>query len=342
MSAIGEFLGNFRRQLAQEQFTRARVHDILSASSRQDDYVSRASDLFLITLIVLNVLAVMIDSVSGLTDPVATEMFVFEAVSVFFFSVEYGLRVWTSVETDRFAAHGPVWGRVRYIFSPMALTDLVAIIPFFIVLSGTDLFDLRFLRVMRLRRAFKLTRYSPDMTIVLGVLRDELRPLLALGFVLLLLVIMGSSMIFVLEATNQGPFASIPGAMKWSLENLTTVGNAAVSPSTQAGRVFATILGVFGVIYVSMITGIFAAGFTNARHKRHASLRRFVKIQLVTHGGVLDGDAMDRIDQQRRHMALTAQDALEIINEALEEYAGLDLDKLRDLARRDERMLLED
>lgn len=342
MGSVIAFWGKFRTQLAQERFTRARVHDILGAATREDDHVSRAADMFLIGLIVLNVLAVMIESVSGFAAPYAAPLFWFEAVSVLFFSIEYILRVWSSLEQERYAAHGPVWGRIRYMLSPIALTDLVAIIPFFIVLSGTDLFDLRFLRVMRLRRAFKLTRYSPDMTIVLGVLRDELRPLLALGFVLLLLVIMGSSMIFVLEGAEQGPFASIPGAMQWSLENLATIGNAEVTPGSQAGQVFATVLGVLGVIYVSMITGIFAAGFTNARHKRHASLRRFVKIQLVTHGGVLDAKAMDAVDRQRRHLALTAQDALEIINEALEEHAGLDLAKLTDLARRDERMLLDD
>ena len=192
-----------------------------------------------------------------------------------------------------------------------------------------------------MRRAFKLTRYSPDMSIVLGVLRDELRLLLALGFVLVLLVVMGSSLIFVLEGAEVGPFSSIPGAMQWALRNLTTLGNADYVPSSEAGRSFGMVLGIVGIVMIAMISGIFASGFTNARMKRHASLRRFVKIQLVTHGE-LTPKALQIIDAQRRILGFSEPDALEIINEALEEQAGLDLAALLALAKRDDRMLLDE
>ena len=331
-----------RVQWQAERFTRARVYEILSVSNDPEDRVSKVADMFLVVLIVLNVIAVMIESVPAIGDPWATEFFIFEGVSVLIFLAEYMLRIWSCVENERWGEMGPIWGRIRYALSPIDLTDLIAIIPFFIILSGTNFFDLRFLRILRLRRAFKLTRYSPDMSIVLGVLRDEMRLLLALGFVLILLVVMGSSFIFVLEGAETGPFSSIPGAMAWALRHLTTLGNTDYLPSGEAGKTFGMVLGIVGVVVIAMISGIFASGFTNARNKRHASLRRFVKIQLVLNDGELNASAMDAIALQRKTLGFSEPDALEIINEALEEQAGLDLAALRALAKRDDRMLLED
>lgn len=126
------------------------------------------------------------------------------------------------------------------------------------------------------------------MSIVLGMLRYELRLLLALGFVLILLVVMGSSFIFVLEGTETGPFSSIPGAMAWALRHLTTLGNTDYLPSGEAGKTFGMVLGIVGVVVIAMISGILASGFTNARNTHHASLRRFVKIQLVLNDGGLN------------------------------------------------------
>lgn len=342
MNTPQTYRAKLRDQWRDETFTRARVHEILSVSQDPEDRVSKVADMFLVVLIVLNVLAVMLESVPSIGGPWATEFFIFEGFSVTIFLAEYIARVWSCVESEKWGEMGPVKGRIRYALSPIALTDLVAIIPFFIILSGTDFFDLRFLRILRLRRAFKLTRYSPDMSIVLGVLRDELRLLLALGFVMLLLVVMGSSFIFVLEGADTGPFSSIPGAMAWSLRHLTTLGNSDYLPSSEAGKTFGMVLGIVGVVVIAMISGIFASGFTNARNKRHASLRRFVKIQLVLNAGELNDAAMDAIALQRKHLGFSEPDALEIINEALEEQAGLDLEALRALAKRDDRMLLED
>lgn len=336
------FWAQFSAQWKTERFTRLRVHQILSTSRTPHDKVSKVADYFLIALIVLNVLAVMLESVPAIGNAWMSQFFVFEGVSVFFFTAEYLARIWTAVENPRYADKGPVWGRVRYAFSPIALTDLVAIIPFYLVLSGTNFVDLRFLRIMRLRRAFKLTRYSPDMSIVLGVLRDELRLLLALAFVILLLMVMGASTIFAIEGAETGPFSSIPGAMQWALTNLTTLGNAEVQPDSAFGRSFGMILGIVGVIVVAMISGIFASGFTNARMKRHASLRRFMRLQLVLSGGVLTPVAETSINAQRRHLGFSEADGLEILNEVLEEQAAFDPDALRALVQRDDRMLTDE
>lgn len=335
------FYRQFRTQLSGERFTRARVHEILAVTQDPQDRVGRVADMFLIGLIVLNVIAVMLESVPRIGDAYAPYFFWFEAFSVAIFLLEYILRIWSCLEVERYGEKGSFWGRVRYALSPIALTDLIAIIPFFILLSGTTIVDLRFLRLLRLRRAFKLTRYSPDMSIVLGVLRDEMRLLLALAFVLILMVVMGSSLIFVMEGATSGPFSSIPGAMQWALRNLTTLGNANYGPESEAGRSFGMVLGVVGIVMISMVSGIFASGFTNARMKRHASLRRFVKIQIVTHGAITP-EALALIEIERKALGFSEPDALEIINEALEEQAGLDLVALQALAKRDDRMLLEE
>lgn len=340
LAPIGSFGTALRAQWRDERLTRARVFEILFDTTPDGDHVSRAVDLFLIVLIVANVIAVMLDSVAPIAEAYRAPLFWFEAFSVTIFLGEYVLRVWSIVESEKFGQHGPLWGRIRYALTPMALTDLIVILPFFILMFAAGSVDLRFLRIMRLRRAFKLTRYSPDMSIIFGVLRDEFRTLAAAGFVLVLLVVMSASLIFVLEGDQEGPFASIPGAMSFALHNLTSVGNADMQPDQPLARAFASFIAILGVLFVAMLSGLFAAGFVNENQKRHKTLRRFVKIQLMTHGGLTPA-AEAAIERQRRHMGLTAPDTLEVINDAMEEQAN-DLEALREMARRDDKMLRDD
>mgnify|MGYP000570841133 CR=1 FL=1 len=65
----------------------------------------------------------------------------------------------------------PLWGRLRFMRSPMAVIDLVAVLPFW--LSMFLPMDLRFLRVVRLLRILKLTRYSAATNLLFEVLRDR-------------------------------------------------------------------------------------------------------------------------------------------------------------------------
>src|SRR5208337_2104327 len=133
-----------------------RVHSILEQTD-ENDPITRIFNFFLVVLIVVNVLAVILDTVQSLMDQYSTVFWAIEIFSVAVFSIEYAARLWVCTMDEKYAS--PVTGRIRYALSPMAIIDLLAILPFYLpMVIPFDLRILRLLRLFRLFRLFKLTR----------------------------------------------------------------------------------------------------------------------------------------------------------------------------------------
>ena len=116
-----------------------------------------------------------------------------------------------------------------------ALVDLVAVLPAMIGFFGAG--DLRVLRLLRLLRMLKLVRHSTTFGLLFAVLREEARSISALLFVLLLTVTISGSLMYMLEGEEQpAVFTSIPAAMWWAIETLTTVGYGDIVPITAVGQ----------------------------------------------------------------------------------------------------------
>lgn len=250
--------------------TKARrwVHSIIESAGPGE----RSSEIFdacLAALIVLNVGAACLESVSHLNARYGSFFRTFELVSVAIFTVEYSLRLWCCVEKSVERFRSPVRGRLRYAASSMALIDLAAIAPFY--LGALLSIDLRFLRALRIVRFLKLSHYFGALNVLLDVLRAERNALEAAFFLLLLAVLLASSGIYVFEHDAQpDAFASIPAAMWWSLTTLTTVGYGDVTPITAGGKVFGACIMVLGVGMVALPTGILATGFSAQIRRRRA------------------------------------------------------------------------
>ena len=135
-----------------------RVMSILNKSN-DGDRTSRNCDLFLSILIVLNLIAVCLESVESFNSLYRTQLVIFEAISVTIFLVEYCLRIW-SVAADEDNKSATASGRrFGYLFSFTGIIDLLAILPSVLplVMGGVDL---RWLRVLRLVRLLKISHYS--------------------------------------------------------------------------------------------------------------------------------------------------------------------------------------
>lgn len=221
---------------------------------------SRVFDQFLLGLILLNVAAVVAESVEPLGTRYQSAFRLFEIISVIIFSVEYVLRLWACVEDPRYGH--PVKGRLRYAVSPLALVDLLAILPFYLTFIATDLRILRILRVFRLLRMVKIARYSQTLQIfgrVLVATRIQLLLTLILMSVLLLLT---SSLMYAVEQEAQPEaFSSIPAAMWWAIATLTTVGYGDIYPVTAWGKIFGSLVAVFGIGMFALPTGVLGAAF---------------------------------------------------------------------------------
>ena len=164
-----------------------RIFEILEPST-PDNIIGKLTDVFILGLIILNGFAVILESMSELAS--YEDFFrAFEVFSVAIFTFEYGLRLWTCVLIP--GHESPLLGRIRFALTPLALIDLMAILPFFLsMILPYDLRSIRLLRLIRLFRLFKLVRYSRSLKIfgnVLAAKKEEIFITLFFGFLLLII-----------------------------------------------------------------------------------------------------------------------------------------------------------
>ncbi len=118
---------------------------------------------FLIVLILLNVIAVILESDNAINQQYTLQFTLFNIFSVFIFSIEYLIRVWVCIENKAINHHSCFKTRLYYVISPIAIIDLIAIAPFY--LSCFIIIDLRYLRLLRVLRLLKLSHYFKDFNI---------------------------------------------------------------------------------------------------------------------------------------------------------------------------------
>lgn len=292
---------------------RQRTHEVLDVSSPHDK-TGRIIDICLITLIAFNVFAVIIVTLPGLDQSWLNLLYWFEVFSIFIFSVEYILRLWSAVDDDEIDYSHPVLGRLRYMLTPMALIDLFVILPFY--LGFFVQFDLRFLRVLRLLRIFKLTRYSSSMTLLLNVLREEGRTIGAAMFVLMLMLVLTASLTYLAEHKVQPEaFGSIPAAMWWAVITMTTVGYGDVVPVTVWGKIMGAGIGILGIGMVALPAGLLSSGFSNELHRRRKKYSDMVETALED--GVITGDEEVALKEIQQDLGIRAEDAKDILESEL-------------------------
>jgi voltage-gated potassium channel len=234
---------------------------------RGDQIVSRIFDASILTLILLNVVAFVMETVPEYGAAYASQFEAFNIFSVAVFTVEYLLRLWTAVEVP-FLRHYPPWkARLKLAATPALVIDLLAILPFY-VQSILGL-DLRILRVLRLLRFLKLSRYSPALHTLMRVLSNERRSLLGAGLLLVTALLFASSGIYLIESEAQpDKFGSIPASAWWAIATLTTVGYGDVTPITTFGRIFGSFVMVTGLCILALPVAIISAGFSQEASRR--------------------------------------------------------------------------
>jgi voltage-gated potassium channel len=243
---------------------RARVYDLLNSHDGGQTPLERVIDWTLIGLVLLNTATVVLDSVKEIDVHYHPLFAGIELVSIYVFTLEYVLRVWSCVEDRRYSQ--PWWGRLRFIFSPLAIIDLLAVLPFYLSMG---LLDLRFLRLVRLLRLLKVTRYVRALHVIGQVVRRKRAELLVtLGMIGLILLLVSSVMYSIESEAQPDKFGSIPDTMWWGVATLTTVGYGDVYAITPAGKVFSSIIAVLGLGLFAIPTGILASGFNEQLQER--------------------------------------------------------------------------
>ena len=234
---------------------KGRIGQLLDPTHSEDS-LSRAVSICLMTLIFLNDLAVIFETVKEVGQKYGIFFTVFEYFSVLIFSVEYILRIWTCEQLTG------VKGRSNFAMTPMAIIDLLAILPFYIpFLIPVDLRFLRVLRLVRIFRLIKLAKYSQSLKLLGRVFTNKKEELVITVTIAFILLVMASSIIYFIENKAQPEvFSSIPATMWWSVGATTRLGVGAMNPVTEIGMVAGSLIALLGLGVFALPAGIIASG----------------------------------------------------------------------------------
>jgi voltage-gated potassium channel len=238
-----------------------RVFFLIDEKGRKKSTWNRFFHLSIVALILLSVTGIVLESFQPLRLRYNAYFYFSEIVVVIVFSIEYLLRLWTA--DLKYPELSPWKARWQFMISPLGLIDLVAILPFYLpFIFKFDLRFIRILRIVRLLRIFKLNRYTKALGLFTHVFYEKRSELGITMFVMFLLLLMSSTIMYYLESDAQpDQFPDIISTFWWSVATLTTVGYGDVYPVTGWGKLVSGIIAVLGIGLVALPTGILSAGF---------------------------------------------------------------------------------
>lgn len=294
------------KRLTSAESLRTKTYQLLESETRKN-FAAKAINIFLIVLIITNVIAATFESEVAYHDIYHQEFALFEFISLSIFCIEYLLRIWCCIENPEYRPISTCKARAKYIFSPIALIDLIAILPFIIALFFT--IDLRTLRLLRVLRLLKLTHYFKGFNIFINVISKELKSISAAVMVMIFLIIIAASLMHSVEGKVQPEvFGSIIQSFWWAVVTMTTVGYGDVVPITAIGKIIATFIMLIGVGLVALPAAMLAARFGEELRQR--------KKKLDTHISNALNDGY--IDQEEYQALEVLADRLEIEPEVLQ------------------------
>lgn len=220
------------------------------------DFPSRAYDISLVFAVAVNIFIAIFDTFPQ-AEPYEKIIWAVECVTVIFFAIDYVLRIWTA--DYLYETMSPAKARLKFIFSWAGLVDLLSCLPFLAASGGGTL---RMFRVIRILRVFRIHYYADPLRVIGDVLKKKKGQLLSSIFIVLILMVASSLVMYNLEHEAQPEaFANAFSGFWWAANTLLTVGYGDIVPVTLAGKICGTLLTFLGVGIVAIPTGILSAGF---------------------------------------------------------------------------------
>jgi len=259
-------------------------------------------DFIFIFFIITSVIAVFLETIPSIHDPLVTEFYWFDRIAIAVFTIEFLLRVYASAEE---APHkSALAARLGFLQKPTAIVDLIAIAPFY--LQFIIAVDLRFVRVLRVLRVLKLTRYNNALKTFGMVLNREKRAFAAAMFITMLITVLSGAIVYEFEHLAQPEkFDTMPRAMYWAVITLASVGYGDISPVTPIGQAFTMFLAILGIGIVALPAGILGSAFSDQLHQQREEMLRAVEDAFAD--GVLTDDEARQLEEERIRLHLTEE-----------------------------------
>lgn len=234
---------------------RKRVFTIIQVGNLSD-LPSRAYDFSLVIAVGVNIFIAIFDTFPQ-AEPYKEFIWAVECVTVIFFAIDYLLRIWTA--DYLYEDMSPARARLKFMLSWAGLVDLLSCLPF-LAASGGGAF--RMFRIIRILRVFRIHHYADPLRVIGDVINKKRGQLLSSIFIVFILMIASSLMMYNLEHKAQPEaFANAFSGFWWAANTLLTVGYGDIVPVTMAGKICGTLLTFLGVGIVAIPTGILSAGF---------------------------------------------------------------------------------
>ncbi|MBR3257584.1 MAG: ion transporter [Eggerthellaceae bacterium] len=221
--------------------TREQLHEILEGDSHQAHMYGRTMTV----LIILSLVPLCFKEIPGWLEIV-------EWICVSIFMLDYLAR-WSCADLKLGMGKRSF---LVYPITPMAIIDLVSILPSFIALNPAWR-SLRAVRLFRVLRAFRLIRYSKNINAISQVFIKNKTSLIVVVGLAVAYVLISALIIFQVEPDTFNTFFD---AVYWAMVSLTTVGYGDLYPTTVVGRTIAMISSFTGIAVVALPAGIITAG----------------------------------------------------------------------------------
>ncbi len=240
---------------------RKRLFEIVEKAHKGDIW-SSVYDIFMLVVIMASILPLT----------VIKQMQFFTYLEIFttmVFIADYLLRwITADIRQDKKG----VVSFILYPFTPMAIIDLLSILPAFGIMNKSFKI-LRITRLLKILRVLKLLRYTDKISLFINVLHKERKVLFSVLAIAIMYVFITALIIFNVEPrlnpiTGQPTFEDFFDAIYWATVTLTTVGYGDICPVTDLGRFVSILSSLFGVAIIALPSGVITASYLDElRHK---------------------------------------------------------------------------
>lgn len=270
-------------------------------------------EFIIVIWVLISVASVILESVESINYYFHVEFIIIDTIAVAIFSTEFLMRIYSCTEDPKYQH----WlaGRINFSRQLSSLIDIVAIAPFFLESLLDHLFDLRFLRVFRLMRLFKLGRHSAATKSLFYVIQREWPVMKAAIFIMLMLVMLAACLGYLFEHEAQpDKFENIPQSIYWAVITLASVGYGDISPVTPAGRTITIILALLGIGIFAIPAAILASAFSDQLRIERETMKQ--ELYEMLGDGKISPEERTIIDAEAKRLHLSKAEVDRLLEKA--------------------------